>query len=268
MNMKRILQLSNLLSLIVAVFINYYVNAKKAGTPSISEISGKYDTLLTPAGYAFSIWGLIYLALFVFAIYQLLDIFYKKIDTSYVNEIGWWFSIANLANAAWVIAFTQDMPGLSVMVMLALFFSLLKIVVNTHMEKWDAPEATIGFLWWPISLYFGWINVALIVNIAAWLTSLGWTGGPLGAAPWAILVLVVAAVIFIAMVWKRNMREYATVGVWGIVAIGVKNWDTQASVAYTAIIISAVILLNVMVHGYQNRATAPFMRTAKRIGEN
>lgn len=267
MKMKRVLQIANIISLVIAVFVNYFVNTKNAGTPSISEISARYDTLLTPAGYAFSIWGLIYLGLFIFAVYQLLDIFKKNINNDYVNDIGWWFIIANIANAAWVIAFTQNMIGLSVLIMVVLFFSLLKIVLNTNMERWDAPVSIIGFIWWPISLYFGWINVALIINIAAWLTSLGWNGQPLGQEPWSILVLLIAAVIFITMIWKRNMREYATVGVWGIIAIAVKNWNDHPTVAYVSLTVALIIFINTAVHGYQNRATAPFSRRIRQIEE-
>lgn len=266
--MKRILQLSNIISLIVAVFINYYINAKQTAAPSISEISGKYDNLLTPAGYAFAIWGLIYLALFVFAVYQSLDIFTRKVDNSYVTDIGWWFVLANVANATWVIAFTQDMIGLSVLIMLVLFFSLLKIVLHTNMERWDAPKSIIAFLWWPISLYFGWINVAIIANISAWHTALGWTGAPLSPEAWAIMVFIIAAVIFISMIWKRSMREYASVGIWGIIAIGVNNLSNAPVVAYAAFTISGIILLNVLIHGYRNRATAPFAKRTHRTEEN
>jgi len=261
--MKKLLQISNLLSVVIAIFVNYYINAGKGNTPSIGEVSGRYDTLLTPAGYAFGIWGLIYLGLIIFAIYQLLDLFNKKFDNSYVLDIGWWFVVANLANAVWVVAFVHHQIGLSVIIMLVIFFSLLKIVLNTNMERWDAPVKIIGFLWWPISAYYGWINVALIVNLAAWLTSIGWYGSPLSATVWAILMLFVAGLIFITMIWKRNMREYATVGVWGIAAIAVKNWENNPGVAYVAIAVAMVIFINTGVHGYQNRATAPFARRIK-----
>lgn len=266
--MKRVLQYLNMLSLIVAVFVNYYVNAKKVNVPSISEISSRYTTLLTPAGYAFSIWGLIYIALFVFVIYQLLDIFNKKIDNNFVKDIGWWFIVANIANAAWVIAFTHDQIGLSVVIMLIIFFSLLKVVLHTNMERWDAPVSIIGFLWWPVSLYFGWITIALVVNIAAWLVSSGWTGAPFSPTLWAILVLLIVGSIFIAMIWKRSMREYASVGVWGIAAIAVKNWDDAPFVAYIAMAVAIIIFINTGIHGYQNRATAPFARRVKQVEEH
>jgi len=260
--MKRILQILNPATLIFTIVISYLFNAKQ-GSASISDISAKYENLLTPAGYAFGIWGLVYIGLIIFTVYQLWDFFNKKTDTGFVTEIGWWFIIANLANAAWVIAFTQEQIGLSVLIMLVLFFSLLKIVLNINMERWDAPVPVIGFIWWPISLYFGWINVALMINISAYLTFLGWDGAPLNAELWAIIVLLLASVIFITMIWTRNMREYANVGVWGIVALAVKHWNEAPAVAWVALAVSVVIFVNASIHGYKNRATAPFARRVK-----
>jgi hypothetical protein len=259
--MKRILQVLNLLSVIVAIMTSYLVNGKQEGKASIGEISAQYDNLLTPAGYAFGIWGLIYIALLVFGIYQLMDLFKRNIKTDFVLKIGWWFILANITNAAWVYVFTNDQIGLSVILMLVVFVALLKIVINLNMERWDAPTRIIVFIWWPLSLYFGWINVALITNLAAYFVASGWNGDPLSAQLWAIIILVLASVVFIAMIWTRNMREYANVAVWGFIAIAVKNWDAEPAVAWVALAVSVVIFVNAALHGYKNRATAPFSRT-------
>jgi hypothetical protein len=132
--MKTLLQILNVVTLLFTIGVNYFFNGQQ-GKPSIGEISDKYNNLLTPAGYAFGIWGLIYLALIVFAVYQSGDIFRKDLKRGFILQIGWWFIIANLANAAWVWAFTSDQQGLSLLIMLLIFFSLLKIVLNTNMER-------------------------------------------------------------------------------------------------------------------------------------
>lgn len=262
--MKKILQILSLLSLVFTIGINYLANGQQ-GKSSISEISARYNNLLTPAGYAFGIWGLIYLGLIIFAVYQLWDIFKEGLNHDFVLKIGWWFIIANLANAAWVLVFTNNQIGLSLLFMLIIFFSLLKIVLNINMERWDAPVPIIVFIWWPFSLYFGWINVALLANVSAYLVSIGWNGGPLSPSLWAIIVLIITTIIFVTMVWKRNMREYAFAGAWGIAAIAVKNWDDHQAVAWAAIIATIIICINASVHGYRNRATAPFARRVKTI---
>lgn len=255
--MKKALQVLNILTLLLTLAVNYFLNSGTYIATSMKSISSKYDNLLTPAGYAFSIWGLIYIALIGFAIYQARSLFSKNIEDDFVSKIGIWFIVANIANACWVTAFTHDQIGLSLIIMIILFIALLKIVLNLNMERWDAPFITILAIWWPFSLYFGWINVALIANVAIYLVSIGYTGSPLGPEAWAIVVLLIALVVFVTMVWTRNMREYATAGVWGIIAIAVKNWEVNSLVAYVAIIVSVVVLINTMAHGYKNRAMGP-----------
>jgi hypothetical protein len=170
--LKRTFQILNLLSVLLAIWVSYYVNANAIGH-SMKEMSGKYFNLLTPAGYAFGIWGLVYLALIAFSIYQLSDVYNKSINTDFVNQIGGWFITANLANAAWVVAFINDQIGLSMLIMIVIFIALLKIIINLNMEKWDAEFPVIALIWWPFSLYFGWINVAIIANASAYFTYLG-----------------------------------------------------------------------------------------------
>jgi hypothetical protein len=257
--LKKAIQVLNLISVLVAIYVAYYVNAKMDGS-SMKDISDKYDNLLTPAGYAFGIWGLIYLSLIAFSIFQLLDVFKKDINTEFVDKIGGWFIVANLASAAWVISFTNDQIGISMVIMCIIFLSLLKIVINLNMEKWDAPFSIIALIWWPFSLYFGWITVALVANASAYLTYLGWSGSPLTPALWAYIILLIATVIFILMIWKRNMREYATVGIWGIVAIGINNLEKNESIAYYAFVMSVIIFINTALHGYQNRAMGPIRK--------
>lgn len=251
--MKKSLQILNLLTFLGAVAVNYLYNSGSNAPNTVGEISDKYENLLTPAGYAFSIWGLIYLLLFLFVIFQARSLFVKKAEDDFVTAIGPWFIISNIMNTGWIIAFTNDMIGLSVVLMLLFFFALLKIVVNLNMEREDVPFSKLLLMWWPFSVYFGWLNVALIANLSVYFRSLGWDGTPLAQSAWAIIILIIAGIIFTSMVWSRNMREYAVAGAWGIVAIGVNNWDAHQNVAYTSFAVAAVLIINVMVHGYKKQ---------------
>jgi hypothetical protein len=250
--MKRILQISNLVSLLAAIGINYAVNSSETGS-TIGEVSARYANLLTPADYAFSIWGIIYLALLAFGIYQALSLFKRDAADDFVAKISGWFVISSLANAAWSVAFINDQVGLSMLIMGVLFFSLLKIVENLKMEKWDAPVSRVVFVWWPIGLYFGWITVALVANISAYLTKLGWGGAPLTPQVWAILILVVLGLVLTSMIWGRNMREYTLSAVWGIIAIAVANWEAHLPVGVTAVVVAGIVIINAALHGYKNR---------------
>jgi hypothetical protein len=255
--MKKVLQILNLITLAGAITINYLYSDGGDGGSSMSEISGKYENLLTPAGYAFSIWGLIYLQLILFAGYQARSLFSKQHEDKFVLDIGPYFISSNIFNAAWVIAFSKDQIGLSICIMILLFLSLIKIVLNTNMERWDAPFSTIFFIWWPFSFYFGWVNVAMIANLSVFFKSVGWNGAPLTEEFWAIAILTVAAAIFVYMTWSRNMREYAFAGSWGIIAIAVNNWNNNHTVAYAALAMALFVIFNGMIHGYKNRNMGP-----------
>lgn len=251
--MKKTLQILNLLTFIGAVAINYLYNRGSNAPNTVGEISDKYENLATPAGYAFSIWGLIYLMLALFTIFQARSLFASKYNDKFVLDIGPWFILSNIVNAGWIVAFTNDMIGLSVLLMLVFFLSLLKIVINLNMERWHAPKSTIFFIWWPFSIYFGWLNVALIANLSVYFRSIGWDGAPLSQSLWVVLVLVIAGAIFTGMVWSRNMREYALAGSWGIVAIGINNWGANPVVAYAAFGIAATVVINVLINGFKKQ---------------
>ena len=89
--MKKLLQIVNGVVFIAMVFINYLSNTGAMNNTTIGSVSKDLNTLFTPAGYAFSIWGIIYLLLFGFVIYQGRSLFVKVKDNSFIDKIGFWF---------------------------------------------------------------------------------------------------------------------------------------------------------------------------------
>lgn len=257
-NLKTI-AIINAISLLVALVINYLSTAAEIFGISMKEMSDKYANLFTPATYAFSIWGFIYLFLIAFVIYQFYQIKNQKYDGS-IEQSSPYFAIANFANAAWVVLFLNDQLILSMLIMVIVFFSLLKATLAANLERWDAPAKTIAFVWWPISFYFGWITVAAIANASALLVKLGYDGSPIGAESWTILLMIIATIIYLLMIYKRNMREYALVGIWALIAIAVKNWETGNSISYWAIGLSLILFIYISIHGFKNRKSNPFFK--------
>lgn len=258
--MKKTLQGLNIFALAATIFINYYSSAGLLNGTTVADISDKYHSLFTPAGYAFAIWGVIYLLLAGFAVYQARGLFKEVKNDDFVLDIGWWFILSCLANSAWIVAWVNDFTAVSVLLISLLLISLLKIVVNTNMERWDAPFPKILLLWWPFTIYSGWVTVAVIANISAWLTKIGWQGLGISDTSWAITMIIIAGAVNLLMIWKRNMREFASVGIWALIAIGVANWDTHQPVLITAIAVSIVLFAAIAVHGYKNRGTAPHIK--------
>lgn len=258
--MKKTLQISNGIALVSTIIINYLSNTGKINNTTIGEVSKELYSLFTPAGYAFSIWGFIYLLLIGFIIYQGRSLFVKVRNNDFILKTGWWFVISCVANSAWVFAWLYGYTGLSCVFIFLLLLSLLKIVINNAMELWDAPISTILFLWWPFTFYSGWVTVASIANVSSYLVKTDWDGFGISPVIWTISMIGIATLINIMVTWKRNMREFALVGAWALIAIAVANKSEQETIYITAVAAATLLLVSSGIHGFKNRATNPFIK--------
>lgn len=259
------LAILNLLSIILVITVNYISQAIRVNQTTIGEMSEKYENLFTPADYAFSIWGVIFLGLLGFAIFQIRRAFSSSESDEFIEQIGYWFVLANTLNCCWIFAFLYDNIGWSVVLMFGILFTLLKIVVNTNMERWNAPFPIIAFVWWPICLYSGWISVATIANISAYLTKIEWQGFWLSSEAWTITILILAALLNIFMVLHRNMREFAAVGVWALIAIFIRHKHSYGAIAITALTMAFLVLMIIAWHAYKNRHTHPIRKKLMKL---
>lgn len=263
--MKKTLALLNLFSVVLVIAVNYVSQAIRINETTIGEVSNKYFNLFTPASYAFAIWGLIFLALLAYGIFQVRRAYFSDKPSDFIEQTGYWFFFANLLNCAWVFAFAYEYTGLSVLIMLGILGSLIKIILNTNMERWDAPIGIIAFVWWPICLYSGWIAVATIANISAYLAKIGWDGGILAESTWTIVMILVATALNLIMIKTRNMREFAAVGVWALFAIFIRHKNDMETIAYMALAGSIVLFIAMAVHGFQNRKTNPAFKLMEKL---
>jgi hypothetical protein len=240
--------------LVITIVINYLSNTGIFNGKTMAKVSAEYQNLFTPAGYAFSIWGLIYLGLSLFVIYYGRSVFILNIDDDQtILEIGWWFVISCLANSLWIMAWLYKYILLTILLMVLLFVSLLKIVVNTKIGMANAPLKKLIFLWWPFSIYSGWISVALIANVAAYLTKIEWNRFGISETTWTIVIFIIAGSVHIFMIWKRNMSIFALAAVWALLAIAVTNQHQNNKVFLGAIVTAIIIFINICVYVFKNR---------------
>ncbi len=258
--MNRNLSIMNFLSVLLVIIVNYFSQALRLNDNTIGGVSEEYGNLFTPQDYAFSIWGLIFISLLVYCGFQIYSAFFSNKESEFISKTGPWFAIANFANACWVVVWLYELTGISVILMFVTLFSLLKIISNTNMERWDASFKIIAFTWWPICLYAGWITVATIANVAAFLVKIGWKGYILDEKQWTIVMIIVAVIINVLMIYKRNMREFAGVGAWALIAIYVRHMDRIPNVGYVALGGAILLLTYIFYHGYQNRKTNPMFK--------
>ncbi|MEO6639474.1 MAG: hypothetical protein ABIN25_14435 [Ginsengibacter sp.] len=246
-----VLVILNTLTLIIMLFANYAGSTGFFLNKTVAEISYKYDSLFAPAGYAFIIWGLLFILSIAFVVYQW--ILLRKDLAQYIQRTGLWFSISNLANTAWVYSWTNEMMGLSVVLILLLLFSLICLTVSLRLELDDVPVRYIFFVWWPVTFYLGWIMVASIACIAAWLISTGWDRLNLQETLWTTILIAIATLLYLLLIKNRNMREASIVAVWAFIAIAVKQWNNHSDVSLAAIIASGVLMVASTIHVYKNR---------------
>ncbi len=262
--MEKRLAVLNSISVILVIAVSYISQTGIINGNTMGSLSAEYYNLFTPAGYAFAIWGIIFLGLLIFSGYQLYQAFGPKNDLDFLQKSGYWFFIANLANVFWVFTWLNEFTGLSVLLMFLILFSLIKMILNTNMERWDAPINIVAFSWWPICLYSGWIAVAAIANVSAYLAKIGWDAPFFSEEIWTVLLIIIAGVINVAVIYFRNMREFAAVGVWALIAIYFRHFEEISLISYTALITAVIIFSNIIYHGWMNRKTNPMYKMMNR----
>ena len=265
--MSRNLTILNLLSVILVIIVNYFSQTLQLNNNTIGSLSQEYRNLFTPEGYAFSIWGVIFLALLAYSGYQVYVAFFSNLDDDLIINTGPWFAIANFANAGWVVVWLYEFTGLSVIFMFIILISLIMVILKTRMELWDASLSIIAFTWWPICLYAGWITVATIANVASYLAKIGWDGWFFTERQWTITMILVAVLLNVLIIYRRNMREFAAVGIWALIAIYVRHSDRMPNIAYVALAGAIILTIYALYHGYVNRKTNPMYRLVKGDSE-
>lgn len=251
---KRLEQIGIILSLAFALLMNFLIGANVLNLPAINQISDRYATLLTPAGYAFAIWSIIYTLLIVLAVYQARDIFKSQAGNNLPQKLGALFVISNICNGVWTYIFVKEWLGLSVAVLLILTACLYTLLARLRIATYDAPAKVIVCVWWPLLIYTGWVSIASIVNIASWLQSVGVTLSPVAVC---ILLVIVGAGLVLLLI-KRNVRELLLASIWAIVAIGVEQIRMPSGnhfVATTAFAVAGILFVAVGSHAYKNRQT-------------
>lgn len=185
-----------------------------------AAISDKNVNLFTPAGYTFAIWGIIYLMLGVYVAYQLGWIGNSKrgkLKTETIEAITPYFIATSVLNCVWILAWQYEVLWLSVLLIIGMLYSLVKIE-DTLKDK----DMTIGervMVRNPFSLYFGWITVATIANICTWLVSIKWDGMGIAPAAWTGGLLIVGAFVALAGMLRNANCAYGVVFIWAYLGI-------------------------------------------------
>ncbi|MFP4200218.1 MAG: tryptophan-rich sensory protein [Bacillota bacterium] len=224
----------NAIAFTAVITVNILSNTLPFNGQTQQMISDRLRVLITPAGYTFSIWGLIYLLVFAFVVGAI------SRDRRRVRMVGPAFLVSCGANMGWLFAWHWNQPVLALGFMFLLLGSLITIKVRlgadpprSSFDRWTADI--------PFEVYLGWISVATIVNVAVVLEYLDWNAMGINPETWTIAMMAVAVLLaFLALVaW--GSAPFALVIAWALVGISVAN-PSIAGINWSGWIGAAVIL--------------------------
>jgi len=246
-----LLQGANVIAFITTILINALANTSVLNGKTTGEISDLYPTLVTPAGYVFSIWGLIYVLLFVFVVFQALP---RQKQKAFQKEVGVLFVLSSVFNVVWLFLWQYGYITLSVLPMFALLATLIATYLRLNIGKSNVSLKEKLSVHLPFSVYLGWITVASIADVAAALVSINWGGFGLSDVTWAIVVIVIALIVTLLVIFTRRDIAYCLVLVWALVGIAVKQSGNQNIVTTTevsAVIIVISLVLSILVSRFR-----------------
>ena len=228
---------------VAMVIVNYLAQMLPINGVTPGQVSDSMPNLFAPAGLTFSIWGLIYLSLAAFSVYQF-GFGKQSIEPKLLGRVRVVFIISSLANIAWIFTWHYGNITLSVVMMLVLLISL--IVIHLTLGKARLTRLEKVFYRLPFSFYFGWITVATVANITAFLVRIGWGRFGWPEQLWAVIILLVAMAIGTATMVIRNDIAYGLVLIWAYTGILIKHVTFFAG-AYPWVIATVIFGLVVYV---------------------
>jgi hypothetical protein len=256
MTRRIVQQWANLVAVLATIAVNGLANAIPFNGQTTGEVSDKFDVLFVPAGYVFAIWGLIYLGLLAFGIYQVLP---GQRENLRLRRIGALFVLGSLANIAWLPLWHYERFPLSLLAMVVLLLSLIGIYLRLDIGHVRVPRTEKAAVDLTFSIYLGWITVATIANVTDVLDYVGWGGWGIRPEVWAITMLLVGLAIATTVSFTRGDLAYSAVLVWAYIGIAVKQSATPAVVTgawVMAVLIVVTAAFGTVVHRRRQQVPA------------
>jgi translocator protein len=238
--MKRIYPVFALLLVLVVNFLANYLPIAGQTTGAISD---GYPSLFTPAGFTFSIWGLIYLFLIGYCIFQALP---KNRSKAVFDRINLLFIINCFANAAWIFAWHYELLILSIFIMGVILITLILIYQRIASVPFKSVTELV-LIKTPFSLYIGWITVAAIANISIIQSAFDWNDALMSQENWTIIKLALAGAVGAAMVIQQRDIVFGLVVAWASFGIFSNQIGSNELVVGAAGTVMVLILVSIVI---------------------
>jgi hypothetical protein len=221
----------NVLFFTLMLVMNYLANALPLNNKTTGELSDSFPNLFVPAGITFSIWGVIYILLLIFTVFQ-----FTARGKEASAETGWLFAISCILNALWIVFWHYGKLPLSLLVMAGLLITLILINIAIRPVQQVILKASFG-------IYLGWICIAAIANVTALLVSYGWNGFNVSQEAWAI-IMILAGTLIVSFTLLQLRNPFIGIAVaWAFIGIAIKRQDDYRSIFITALIALVLVAI-------------------------
>ncbi len=214
--------------------------------PSNGAISDRYPTLIVAAGYAFAIWGVIFLLDLAFGLWQSSA---RRRRVSALAQVRTPAALGFALTAAWMPVFSQQHFLLALAVIWTALAAML--LAALRLSRDPAPESgQTLWAWLPLSLHAGWLSLAAFLNTAQVIVAYRWLSTE-RMLPWSLVLFALAAALLLGM--NRAMRgnlAYAAAALWALAAVCAKQADSTLAgaqtAAWVALLLAAVLALQTL----------------------
>jgi len=238
MKNKTMLMALSVLTFLFMLTLNALANILPINGYNTGQLSDMYPNLFVPAGITFSIWGLIYIALilFIYGLYKL-----KLSEEKGFMNISILFSISNLLNGCWILAWHYKFVFISLIIMILLLITLSAMYssvkkLNNSKGVFLVKSAT--------SLYLGWISLATVANFSAFLVNIGWNRFGFSEVFWTLFMIIVVLGLTIVFLLREKDIVFSLVVLWAYWGIVIKRLATVP--VYNQIVITTELSIVVV----------------------
>lgn len=203
------------LSFVITLIFNYGAAFGWFGA-SQEEISNMYRNYFTPASFTFSIWGVIYTAIIAFLVYQFYLLAKDRYQPHLLDRLNLYFIISCVLNILWNVLWVSDLIFLSTLVifLFTIVLGLLTDYIGQSSFRSYSQLIPITF-----ALYFGWLTVATVTNVAAWLIKIEWSMWGLPEHLWACLTYIGVGFLAGFLVWRIKNPIFLLPIMWAYAGI-------------------------------------------------
>lgn len=222
----RALVVYQLLFFALMITMNVLANGLPLNGYTTGEISAIYPNLFVPAGFTFSIWGIIYLLLFGYMVYSTSLLWKSNTHSPLLKPVTYianYFTLTCGLNGTWIMMWHLLQIELSLLFMLWLLATLILIYVKLQRHRHELKGIQKLYLYIPFVVYLGWISVATIANTTALLVHYNWNGFGIDAVMWSCIMITVAALLGAYFSIFRRDFFYTLVVAWALYGISVSQ---------------------------------------------